>query len=99
MEYPLEWEGLEGAYDCYKGEIPALPVGLYWYFFQLDGVDGRCYGGRQGREAILTDKPAAWQLSIYQKTYQTPDWIKGGLYYHIFVDRFCKEGDMPVRCV
>lgn len=97
MEYPLEWEGLEGAYDCYKGEIPALPVGLYWYFFQLDGVDGRCYGGRQGREAILTDKPAAWQLSIYQKTYQTPDWIKGGLYYHIFVDRFCKEGDMPVR--
>lgn len=96
-EYPLEWEGLEGAYDCYKGVIPSQPAGLYWYFFQMEGAEGRCYGGRQGREAVLTDEPAAWQLSVYQKEYQTPDWIKGGLYYHIFVDRFCKAGELPVR--
>lgn len=96
-EYPLEWEGLEGAYDCYKGVIPSQPAGLYWYFFQMEGAEGRCYGGRRGREAVLTDEPAAWQLSVYQKEYQTPDWIKGGLYYHIFVDRFCKVGELPVR--
>jgi len=28
---------------------------------------------------------------IYKKDYNTPEWIKGGIIYHIFVDRFYKD--------
>lgn len=95
--YPLEWEGLGGVYDHYRGEIPPRKAGLYWYFFQLEGENGSACAGRQGREAVLMQQPAAWQLSVYQTGAYTPDWIKGGLFYHIFVDRFCRAGETPIR--
>ncbi len=36
-------------------------------------------------------------LTVYEKGFATPDWIKGGVMYHIFVDRFAKGGEVPVR--
>ncbi len=33
-----------------------------------------------------------WQLTVYRPDYQTPDFIKGGLYYQIFPDRFFRSG-------
>ena len=32
-----------------------------------------------------------FQLSVYDKNYTSPDWIKGGGIYQIFVDRFAKS--------
>ncbi|MDD3192809.1 MAG: glycoside hydrolase family 13 protein [Oscillospiraceae bacterium] len=32
-----------------------------------------------------------WQLTVYDPGYRTPDFIKGGLYYQIFPDRFCRS--------
>ena len=95
--YPLYWIGMKDEYDCYQGKIPAQAAGLYWYFFQINGVSGKIYAGRQGREAVLTTDPAAWQLSVYRAEYKTPNWSKGGLFYHIFVDRFNRAGDTPIR--
>ena len=37
------------------------------------------------------------QITVYDKSFTTPDWIYGGLIYHIMVDRFCRSGDTPVR--
>lgn len=34
------------------------------------------------------EKSQDYQLLIYEESYLTPDWPKGGLIYHIFVDRF-----------
>lgn len=96
-EYPLQWCALRGAYDCYEGELPCRDPGLYWYFFRIEGAEGTTYAGKDGREAVLTKDPAAWQLSVYADAYDTPEWIRGGIYYHIFVDRFFRAGDTPVR--
>jgi len=41
------------------------------------------------------------QVTVYEPDYFTPDWIKGGICYHIFVDRFCNadgnEGDFTPK--
>lgn len=43
------------------------------------------------------------ELLIYAENYTTPGWIKGGIIYHIFVDRFYKtkvkkkKGDIVIR--
>ncbi len=63
--------------------------GLYYYRFHIDeegdvceNVD--CYGevnAKNGHSFLLT---------VYDLTYKTPDWFKGGVMYQIFPDRFAK---------
>ncbi len=67
-------------------------TGLYFYHFQLDTkyiVPGK---GGIGTETF--ESKTEFQLTVYAKNYQTPDWFKGGILYQIFPDRFCKKGTM-----
>ena len=32
----------------------------------------------------------SWQLTVYEPSFQTPDSIKGKVFYQIFPDRFCE---------
>lgn len=63
----------------------SLPVGLYWYYF---AVDGRFLSLGNDYCAELTDKISCFQLTFYQDDYKVPDWLKGGIIYQIFPDRF-----------
>ncbi len=60
--------------------------GLYWYFFDLCNGEfiglGNHYGG------IITSNPKNFQLSVFESDYCVPKWLKGGLIYQIFPDRF-----------
>jgi len=38
-----------------------------------------------------------FQLTVYEKSMKTPDWMKGNIMYHVFVDRFCKSEPIYVR--
>jgi 4-alpha-glucanotransferase len=43
--------------------------------------------------------PAAFQITVYDRSFQTPDWMKGSILYQIFPDRFSrgdsyKQGQM-----
>ncbi len=38
-----------------------------------------------------------FQFTVYRKRQTSPDWFRGGVMYHIFVDRFFSAGDNPVR--
>ena len=33
-----------------------------------------------------------WQLTVTEKDFTTPDWLKGGIIYQIFPDRFYNSG-------
>ena len=37
------------------------------------------------------EKSKDYEMLIYDKSYLTPDWAKGGIIYHIFVDRFFRR--------
>ena len=78
-------------------------TGLYWYHFEIEiagNPDSDEQGGilLVGRDAsnkagIATspDFLATWQQTVYERAYDAPDWIYGGVYYHVFVDRFNKS--------
>ena len=74
---PLEWKSTFKNYDLYGVEFIIEQCGHYFYSFDF------------GRE---TKSPKnLYQLLIYKKDYITPKWIKGGIIYHIFVDRFFRD--------
>ena len=68
-----------------------LDKGLYFYHFFSCGVT---YGKGENFEAQIG--APGWQLTVYPENYATPDWIKGGIIYQIFPDRFCKKGDFTI---
>jgi cyclomaltodextrinase len=71
--------------------------GLYWYWFEVSGDRGTqslCNAGAgAGRLCDTPQQP--FQLTVFDPDFVTPDWIKGGVIYQIFPDRFCREGDFP----
>ncbi|MGB4437923.1 MAG: glycoside hydrolase family 13 protein [Sedimentibacter sp.] len=83
----MEWIGAEKNYDLYKVDFSISEYGNYYYSFVFDE----------------NNKSMLYELLIYDKNYDTPDWIKGGIIYHIFVDRFYKtkilhkDGDIEIR--
>lgn len=68
----------------YRAKINLNKVGLYWYRFLFKTESGEYEYRKEGDD---------FQLTVYEKNYVTPDWVKGGVIYHIFVDRFCKGSD------
>ncbi len=62
--------------------------GLYWYYFDLDY--GKFIGISDGLVGEYTENPSVFQLSVYKSFFSTPDWLKGGVIYQIFPDRFCR---------
>lgn len=93
----------EGGWFSAAVQMPAVPI-LCWYDFRLEEADGRvlAYGGPEdgmGGEGHLTNEtPRAWQITVYDKNYETPAWLREGVMYQIFPDRFCRaEKEKPIR--
>ena len=68
-------------------------TGLYYYHFRIDGKGDVFDNGTQ--KGTVSHSQIAFLLTVYSKTYRTPEWFKGGIMYQIFPDRFAKEGSMP----
>ena len=69
--------------------IDNLPV---YYVMSRHKADGT---GRiseiPSRTGATEDRyPAAFQITVYDRTFQTPDWMKGAILYQIFPDRFSR---------
>lgn len=69
-----------------------LKKGLYFYYFV---VDGKVYGNDGEYNLVVNGKP--YQLTVYKTGYKTPSYIKGGVMYQIFPDRFNKNGDFCIK--
>lgn len=83
-------EYLDG-YRFYEIE-KTFEEGLYFYCFYYDSDYGRFYvTAGEYSLGLVWDKGNWWQLTCYDKDYTTPDWIKGGIIYQIFPDRFKKS--------
>lgn len=73
----------------------SFSVGLYWYSFNLN--NGLFVGCDYNLKGVITKQPTDFQLSVYAKDYSVPNWIKGGIIYQIFPDRFYRYGDTPLN--
>lgn len=83
----------------FEGEIlaPENP-GLIWYCFRMNLEGNNCYYGNNedllgGIGHIYVFDPKPYQITVYKKEFKTPEWIKDGIMYQVFVDRFNKGKD------
>ena len=75
-------------YAVYSTEIDSLETGIYYYFFEIVYNDKIEIISKINGEAEISEHIVPWQLTVYDEEFSTPDWIKGGIMYQIFPDRF-----------
>ena len=86
----MEFISADGAYDVFESLPRFETSGLYWYHFQIRLIDGT-------EISVPEHDGGAFQVTVYSHDTKTPDWIKGGFIYHIFVDRFRRGGQYKLR--
>ncbi len=98
MEQALSPVWTTRGYTRWEGTFAFRETGLYWYHFKALTTAGEHMIEKTSAGAeFAAGAPRAWQLTVYDPDYTTPDWIKRGAFYHIFVDRFKRGGNRPVR--
>lgn len=96
FEVSLKKSGAEGTYDIFSARYAFQQEGVYFYRFEIYAGKKTYYVGRdEDGNAIVGDWLPEWQQTVVKKGFSTPDFIKGGLIYHIFADRFNRVGDFP----
>ena len=83
---PLSYVDKTDGVSRFCGSVSVDKPGLYWYRFEIDTEIGIFFKKKSDTED--------YQLTVYSKSYRTPAAFKGGIVYHIFVDRF-RKGDDP----
>ena len=80
--------------DCfsYSAEYNARYTDVHYYYFSYTEQGIRHYIKRVNCHEGMIDHGELFQLTVYSSDYQTPDFLKGGIMYQIFPDRFCKSG-------
>lgn len=85
--FPMFYNGKHNDESEFIAKVSLGKVGLYWYKFVFHTENGVVFKDNDGRP---------YQFTIFKKGYKTPDWAKGGVIYHIFVDRFNKGDDKSI---
>lgn len=91
FDIPFSYISMDGGNDRYevsfKGE-----KGLYFYeILLLRGYETLFLSSVNNLDfEVTTQSENLFHLLFYKKDFDTPDWSKGGVMYHIFVDRFCQ---------
>ena len=94
FEYEMHDYGEYDGYVNYCLETNFEREGVYYYRFEIHTDEGVLYCGKgKNSGAIIGDWLPEWQLSVYNSMYKTPDFIKGGVIYQIFCDRFNCSGN------
>ncbi len=93
-EYVMYKDANGDGYDNFLADLQ-LKKGLYWYYFVMDGVVYERFVGRgkNNQASMFFENVTPYQLSVYKKQYETPDWLNKGVMYQIMVDRFAATGE------
>ncbi|MEA4927844.1 MAG: glycoside hydrolase family 13 protein [Candidatus Limiplasma sp.] len=79
--------------------VPETPM-LFWYDFRIRRADGVLrYGNAPdqlgGVGAPMTGAPRSYQVTVYDPAYCTPAFLRQGVLYQIFPDRFFRKPAAP----
>lgn len=86
----MQWDCMEGyGEEWWKLDFSAEDAALYFYHFEYDTSWGtsRIFHFGNGIASIQSEGED-WQLTVYDEDFRTPEWLKGGVIYQIFPDRF-----------
>ena len=86
-------QSVKGDTAYWSGDLTVDTYGQYKYFFVVYyGTSVKIYCDDDGNygSGMLTDISSlrTYDLTVYKKGFKTPDWMKNGVVYQIFPDRF-----------
>ena len=92
--YGMFWAGMcTDNYEYWELHFYATTPGLYFYHFELDTPWGLNYLKNVGSGlGDFNANGAEFQQTVYESEFKTPDFLKGGIIYQIFPDRFYNSG-------
>ena len=106
VDYPLTFKDTRGGVDTYTLELDTGKLckdageGLFFYeFLFLRGLD-TLFTSTENQVDFTLERYSdrRFALLVYEKDYKTPDWFKGRIMYHVFVDRFAVgKGETETR--
>ena len=79
--------------------MPHTPM-LLWYDFIVHTPEGDVRYGNQndglgGVGQVVYDTMHAFQITVYDPAYETPEYLRKGILYQIFPDRYDRDGKSP----
>lgn len=94
----MRFEKSENGFSVYTADYVFDAAGIYYYRFEMRNRDGVWYYGRgENGGSVCGENLPEWQLTVYKSTYKTPDFAKGNIIYHIFVDRFNRADGVKTK--
>lgn len=88
--YDMSLEKKLDEFLKFSATITIPKEGIYHYFFSFTTMEETLYVGKGDKGAIIGSFLPQWQITVYKEEFVTPNWIKGGIIYQIFPDRFNK---------
>ncbi len=88
----LHFEREEEDCNVWSTDYQPRYVGVHYYYFSYTFHGERFYIKRTNGHIGNLNDGDLFQLTVYADTYKTPEFLKGGVMYQIFPDRFCKSG-------
>ncbi len=89
---PMNANGEQDGCKCYTVTYSPKYAGVHYYYFAYTSNGVRHYIKRGTAHEAALDHGELYQLTVFAKHYETPNFLKGGIMYQIFPDRFCKSG-------
>lgn len=86
--YKMKYSHTKGEFSFFSLKLKINEPGLYFYYFEAENENGIDKIYRNEYFEATLEGERLYQLTVTKKNYKTPDFIKGGIIYHIFVDRF-----------
>ncbi|MBQ7455552.1 MAG: hypothetical protein IJS53_03840, partial [Clostridia bacterium] len=86
------------GHDAYELRVSMPPVPcLLWYYFSAVAADGHIEYLGNARDGLggvgdwYDVVPPSFQVTVYARDYDTPEYLRDGIMYQIFPDRFCRS--------
>ena len=86
-EMTMNYDHALGNFDVYRADIHFDAPGLFWYHFLIDSSYNVTF-------TVPEYAGGGFQITVYRPEADQPEWILGGVIYHIFVDRFRNGGKL-----
>ena len=93
--FQLNYKNNEDNFAIFENTITLPTKALYHYYFSFDVNNNTIYYKKNNKEdtsSISLDD--MWKMSV---NFEVPDWAKGKIMYHIFVDRFNRGNKDPLE--
>lgn len=90
----MEYKKTQKNINYFCSEIDFNNLGIYYFCIKIvinNELKWIKLDARNNKAVITENNLPYWTITVYDNDFEVPNWAKGKIMYHIFVDRFCKS--------